>query len=185
LRELVYVREAWPKQQEWSGRLIKLLVEMKDEVERVRQIGQRQLSAESEQRFIAQYEKLIERAIKMNSEAGSKQEKEAREQGQSEKAKPRAPTAGMLRRLDEKREEVLRFMTDLEVPFDNNARERDLRMIKLQQKIGGCFRTAEGAEAFCRIRSYLSTARKQGHSLVAALERVLRGKPLPFSSPPT
>ncbi|MFP5265363.1 MAG: transposase, partial [Blastocatellia bacterium] len=57
----------------------------------------------------------------------------------------RDPTAGLLRRLDERREEVLRFMTDLEVPFDNNATERDLRMVKLQQKVGGCFRTAEGA----------------------------------------
>ena len=54
-------------------------------------------------------------------------------------------------------------------------------MIQIK-KIGGCVRTPEGAEAFCRIRSYLSTARKQGHGLLMALERVLRGKPLPFAS---
>lgn len=57
-------------------------------------------------------------------------------------------------------------------------------MVKLQQKIGGCFRTAAGARDFCRVRSYLSTARKQGHSLLYSLERALAGKPLPLVSSP-
>ena len=77
-------------------------------------------------------------------------------------------------------DEVLRFMTDSSVPFDNNGSERDLRMIKLQQKISGCFRTADGARNFCRVRSYLSTARKQGHSLLSTLERAFNGKPFIF-----
>jgi transposase len=54
--------------------------------------------------------------------------------------------------------------------------------VKLQQKIGGCFRTSEGAAAFCRIRGYLSSARKQGHGLLGALERAFRGKPLLLSA---
>lgn len=69
-------------------------------------------------------------------------------------------------------------MTDLRVPFTNNGSERDLRMIKLQQKSSGCFRTVSGAERFCRIRSYLSTARKQRQPLLAALEAAFQGRPL-------
>ncbi len=86
----------------------------------------------------------------------------------------------LINRLQRRRHEVLRFMADISVPFDNNGSERDLRMVKLQQKISGCFRTADGARGFCRVRSYLSTARKQGHSLLCSLERLLNGKPLIF-----
>jgi transposase len=94
---------------------------------------------------------------------------------------PLSPARRLISRLSHRRDEVLRFMTNLAVPFTNNGAERDLRMVKLQQKVSGCFRTEGGARSFCRVRSYLSTARKQGHPLLSALERVLAGKPLPFS----
>jgi transposase len=86
----------------------------------------------------------------------------------------------LLRRADQ----VLAFLDDLRVPFTNNQAERDLRMVKVQQKIAGTFRSEDGATAYCRIRSYLSTMRKQGHAMLAALAAVFTGQPLPIAWSP-
>jgi transposase len=81
-------------------------------------------------------------------------------------------------------EQVLAFLDDLTLPFSNNLAERDLRMIKVQQKISGTFRSSDGATAFCVIRSYLSTMRKQGRSLLAAMTAVFEGTPFPIAWEP-
>jgi len=96
----------------------------------------------------------------------------------------RSPAARLLARLDTHREEVLRSLDDTRVPFDNNQAERDLRMVKLQQKISGCWRTPTGAEAFLALRSYLSTARKHGMNPLAVLRQLFQGHPwLPAPGP--
>jgi len=95
----------------------------------------------------------------------------------------RSPAGRLLVRLDAHRDEVLRCLDDLRVPFTNNQAERDLRMVKLQQKISGCWRTLVGAEAFLAVRSYLSTARKQGLNPLDVLCRLFQGNPwLPASA---
>jgi transposase len=87
--------------------------------------------------------------------------------------------------MDAREPEVLRFAHDFRVPFDNNLCERDLRMIKLQQKISGCWRTTAGAERFLVIRSYLSTARKQGQRPIDVLCQLAAGEPwLPHAAGP-
>jgi transposase len=83
--------------------------------------------------------------------------------------KPRRVGHNLLLRLHQRRDDALRFLHDPLVPFTNNQAERDVRMMKLRQKISGGFRTQEGAETFAIIRSVLSTARKQGWDLIATL----------------
>jgi transposase len=76
----------------------------------------------------------------------------------------------LLLRLQSRKDDVLRFLIDPSVPFTNNLAERDLRMMKVRQKISGCFRTAAGAANFATLRTVLSTARKQGWSLIETLQ---------------
>ncbi len=97
----------------------------------------------------------------------------------------RSPAVRLLGRLEGHREEVLRFLADLRVPPTNNQAERDIRMVKLQQKVSGCWRTLDGAQAFLTVRSYISTARKHGVNPLAALRRLFEGDPwLPAPAPP-
>lgn len=89
----------------------------------------------------------------------------------------RSDPENLLLRLDAKEQEALRFAHDFRVSFTNNLSERDLRMTKLQIKISGCWRTMEGAERFLAVRSYISTARKQGHRPLDVLGKLTAGQP--------
>jgi len=100
----------------------------------------------------------------------------------SRKGRPKQSKAkNLLNALLRRAEQVLALLDDLRIPFTNNQPERDLRWAKVQQKISGTFRSATAATAFCRIRSYLSTMQKQGHSMLSALTAVFHGQPLPVA----
>ena len=80
----------------------------------------------------------------------------------------------LLARLKEHIDDVLHFIYNLEVPFDNNLGERDARMAKVQQKISGTFRSLKGAISFCNIRSYISSIRKCGQSVFNSLQSIFQ-----------
>jgi transposase len=169
LRDLIYIGEAEPPHKEWTGAMAKLLIEIKEAVETARNDSQMELDNDLHEDFRNRYDALTAQA-----------EKAVRG---SPKLKSTGLTAGkLLTRFIKNKAEVLRFMTDFVVPFDNNGSERDLRMLKLQQKISGCFRTTNGITTFCRLRSYLSSARKQDKSLLASLESALKGKPIALTN---
>lgn len=182
LRELVFVGESDPGQEVWSKPLAKLLLEIKEAASEARAAGHAQLSEQARGAYLGRYDRLVKKADRLNP-----QPREGRGGGGDSPQRKRPPlssTRRLVNRLRRRRDEVLRFMTDLAVPFTNNGAERDLRMVKVQQKVGGCFRTEDGARDFCRVRSYLSTARKQGRPLLHALERALAGKPLQLVTAP-
>jgi hypothetical protein len=83
----------------------------------------------------------------------------------------------LARRLLDRQDDYLRFTRDWRVPPDNNGSERDIRMIKLRQKVSGCLRTLTGAQQFCAIRSYVSTAAKHGRSFFDTLVMLAEGRP--------
>jgi transposase len=168
----------YPTQKLWTEPLRKLLLfSAKAKASESKSAGADQISVGERDSLLRRYKKIVKQADRLNPHIAPEVLGADRHAGRRE---ARGPTPrGIISRLQRKRDEILRFMTDLSVPFDNNGSERDLRMVKLMQKIAGYFRTADGARSFCRTRSYLSTARKQGFSLLLSLERVLNGKPLP------
>lgn len=165
LRELTYFEEVAAETKVWAGSLKELLLEMKGEVERVAAWGGKRLPAERLAELVASYDRLV--AAGLWAEPAPEVPEQVRRQARN-----------LLLRLERRKQEVLLFLSDFSVPFDNNLAERDLRMIKLQQKTSGCFRSEEGARRFCRIRGYISTMRKQNRGVLRALEGVCQGAPL-------
>ena len=181
LRELTFFAELSSEQKVWAAPLKELLVEIKAAVAQAHESGDKRLATDEQAALSERYDQLIQQGLRINPPAET-----CRAPGEQTKTSSTLPSNGvtekqarnLLLRMQRRREEVLRFMTDFSVPFDNNQAERDLRMVKLQQKVSGCFRSEEGARQFCRIRGYISTMRKQGREVLVSIERACRGAPL-------
>jgi transposase len=167
LRELTFLAEE--HHCAWATELIELLLRMKNTAESSRakllwMVPSSELAA-----LLQAYDDLLQAADLLHPHALSPPGKRGR---------PKQSAArNLLDRLLLRKSQILAFLLDLHVPFDNNLAERDIRMLKVQQKVSGTFRSEQGAATFCRIRGYLSSLRKQGFHLLDALQATFRGQP--------
>lgn len=166
LRELTFIYEQ--QKEDWAKQMKDLLVRAKLEVEK--HVEDEALPAEILLQIEKDYNQILEKGFTYHKALPplpkGKRGKQKQREGKN-----------LLDRLQEKRNCVLRFTNDFSVPFTNNQGEQDIRMVKLKQKIAGCFRTFHGGEVFCRVRSYISTARKQSWNVWDSLADAIRGSP--------
>ena len=167
LRDLLFIIEQY--EQDWAEKMVQLLLDIKTEVD-VASIEQVSLSPERLTHFEQRYDELISEGLAANPPPADPSPKK---RGRKKQPAPK----NLLDRLQEHKLKVLAFMYDFRVPFDNNLAERDVRMVKIKQKVSGAFRTRTGAETFCAIRSYISTARKHRLNVIDAIHDALTGSP--------
>lgn len=175
LRELQFITDQYA--QPWATEMAQLLCDIKAEVVEC-PVDAQSLAPDRLAYFEANYDTILQQGFKLNPTP----EKPATKRGRPKQSPPK----NLLDRLEKHKAGTLAFMYDFDIPFDNNLAERDIRMVKLKQKISGSFRTLDGAETFCAIRSYISTVRKQGGNIIAALHGSLTGQPfipLPAAHP--
>jgi transposase len=167
LRDLVFLEEQGLP---WAADLKALLLEMKAATDQARALGKPRLDFWEVVDWEAQFLRLLDEGDRLHPRATAPP-------GQRGRCK-QSDARNLLDRLRTHQQAVFCFLEDLRVDFDNNLAERDLRMVKVQQKVSGCFRSVAGAHAFARIRGYLSTLRKQGLPLLSSLQATLGGHPV-------
>ena len=172
LRELTFVLERF--EQVWAFQMSVLLCTIHQQVIAAKAEGHTALPPEQVQAFEKRYQAILNQGLVANPSPPPPNPETPKKRGRPKQSVPK----NLLDRLQSKQASVLGFLYDFDVPFDNNQAERDVRMMKLKQKISGCFRTPKGAQMFCRIRGYVSTLRKQGIDLLDALVSLFMGAPV-------
>ena len=170
LRELQAVVEQFG--QTWARKMMSLLSQINQRVRHRKEYGFQSLPRHMLAQFEGRYRTLITSGLRVNRPPPIEPD-EPKKRGRPKQSPPK----NLLDRLNRYQSQVLAFMTNFRVPFDNNQAERDLRMMKVKQKISGSFRSDEGAKQFCRIRGYLSTLRKQGIDVLKAFQLLFMGTP--------
>jgi len=167
-RELDFLEERHP--QKWVTELSDLIMKIKAAVDTAKEKSKTKLSPKKLADFSAQYDVLLKQGFKKNPLPKT--------QVPARRGRPKQSIAkNLLDRLLDHKEAVLAFMYDFNVPFDNNQAERDIRMMKVKQKISGCFRSDHGPETFCAIRGYISTARKNDQPVLDVLHAAFEDHP--------
>ena len=169
---------AQQEHQEWATEMQDFLLDLHDACHQWRLLQLTAVPAIERDEWVARYFEIL--AAGYAAQPPPPPSSAASRKGRRKQSKAKNLLDALLLRADQ----VLARLYDLRIPFTNNQAERDLRWAKVQQKISGTFRSATGVTAFCRIRSYLSTMHKQGHSMLAALAAVFAGKPLPVAWAP-
>lgn len=179
LRDCLFVAEQ--EGQQWAQTMHDLLLELNTVVNQAQAQGQQALAPAARNHWVARYFEVLSQGYHAWNEAHPPPEPTTPKKRGRHK---QDPGKNLLDALLSRAEQVLAFVDDFSVPFTNNLAERDLRMIKVQQKISGTFRSEAGATAFCAIRSYLFTMRKQGRPMLAALAALFQGSPFPVAWEP-
>lgn len=171
LRRLKFLEERYP--QPWVTNITSLLLKMKEMVEKAKAKGLDCLSQQQYFDYISLYDVLIEEGCLANPIVEKIETEEPKKRGRPKQN----PARNLLDEFRLNKDAVLAFLFDFRVPFDNNLAERDIRMMKVKQKISGCFRTKEGGDIFCSIRSYISTARKNEMNVIEVLRMAINVQP--------
>lgn len=168
LRSFDFLKERHP--QKWVINMDDLLLNIKAKVDIAKKKSKTSLSPNVIADFSTQYDTLLKQGFKKNPPP--------KVAVPVKRGRPKQSFArNLLGHLFDHKEAVLAFMVDFNVSFDNNQAERDIRMMKVKQKISGCFRSQHGAEIFCAVRGYISTARKNGQPVLQAIYDALDGHP--------